>query len=239
MVALSIEEFSTYSKGIEISGVIHWPAQLPAPCIICSHGLFSSKASSKFVAVAEHLAANGFVAVRYDHRGCGESQGRIENTTVSGRIQDLEAVYHYACQQPTINGTFGLMGSSMGGYISFFMAAKHSVFSALVVWATPFEIRRPSKNRQASDLAVLKNKFYTDLTHYRLDDILNTLDRCLILHGQKDELVPVEHANKIYQRLREPKKIDIIAGADHRFSDNHHRQQAIERTVTFFRQYLQ
>jgi alpha-beta hydrolase superfamily lysophospholipase len=238
-MALSIEEFNTSSEGVEISGVIHWPAQLPAPCIICSHGLFSSKASSKFVAVTEHLAANGFVAVRYDHRGCGESQGQIENTTVSGRIQDLEAVYHHARQQPNISDTFALMGSSMGGYISLFMAAKYSVFSALAVWATPFEIRRPSKSRKATDLPVLKNEFYNDLIHYRLGDILNNLNRCLILHGQKDELVPVEHAHKIYQRLREPKTIDIIAGADHRFSDNHHRRQAIERTVTFFRQYLQ
>lgn len=238
-MALSIEEFSTSSEGVEISGVIHWPAQLPAPCIICSHGLFSSKASSKFVAVAEHLAADGFVAVRYDHRGCGESQGQIENTTVSGRIQDLETVYHHARRQPNINDTFALMGSSMGGYISLFMAAKYSVFSALAVWATPFEIRRPSKNRKATDLPVLKNEFYNDLIHYRLDDILSNLNRCLILHGQKDELVPVEHAHKIYQRLREPKTIDIVPGADHRFSDNHHRRQAIERTVAFFRQYLQ
>jgi dipeptidyl aminopeptidase/acylaminoacyl peptidase len=59
------------------------------------------------------------------------------------------------------------------------------------------------------------------------------------LHGQKDEWVPVEQAYNIYQRLREPKTLDIIPGADHRFSDNHRRQQAIERTVTFFRKYLQ
>ena len=235
---MAIEEFTTFSKGIEISGVIHWPALLPAPCIICSHGLFSSKASSKFVAVAEHLAANGFVAVRYDHRGCGQSQGQIENTTVSGRIQDLEAVYDYASRQSAINETFGLMGSSMGGYISLFMAAKYSVFSALAVWATPFEIRRPSKNHKASELAVLKAEFYADLNHYRLGDVLNNVSHCLILHGQKDELVPVDHATQIYQRLREPKTLDIVPGADHRFSDDRHRQQAIERTVTFFRQYL-
>ena len=238
-MALSVEEFITSSEGVEISGVIHWPAQLPAPCIICSHGLFSSKASSKFVAVAEHLAASGFVAVRYDHRGCGESQGKIENTTVGGRIQDLEAVYHYTRQQPHINDTFALMGSSMGGYISLFMAAKHSVFSALVVWATPFEIRRPSKNRTATDMPILKNEFYNDLIHYRLGDILHNLNHCLILHGQKDELVPVEHAHKIYQRLREPKTIDIVPEADHRFSDDRHRRQAIERTVAYFQQHLQ
>ena len=234
-----IEEFTTFSKGFEICGAIHWPAQLPAPCIICSHGLFSSKDSSKFVAVAEHLAANGFVAIRYDHRGCGESQGQIEKTTVTGRIQDLEAVYHYACHQPDINGTFGLMGSSMGGYISLFMSERYSVFSGLAVWATPFEIGRPSKNRKTSDLSVLKNDFYTDLIKYRLGNILNSLNRCLVLHGQKDELVPVEHAYNIYQRLKEPKTLDIIPGADHRFSDNHRRQQAIERTATFFRKYLQ
>ncbi len=236
---MPIEAFTTLSNGFEIFGLIHLPKRYPAPCIICSHGLFSSKDSSKFVAVAEHLATNGFVSIRYDHRGCGASQGRIEETTVTGRIQDLEAVYRYACRRPYINGLFGLMGSSMGGYITLFTAARHSVFRALAVWATPFKIGRPSENRKTSAIPVLKNIFYSDLTRYRLGDVLSNVNCCLVLHGQEDELVPAEHAHKIYQRLREPKTLDIIPGADHRFSEEPHRRQAIELTTTFFRKYLQ
>jgi len=236
---MPIEAFTTLSNGFKICGVIHLPERYPAPCIICSHGLFSSKDSSKFVAVAEHLAAAGFVSIRYDHRGCGASQGRIEETTVSGRIQDLEAVYRYACRQPYINGVFGLMGSSMGGYITLFTAANHSVFRTLVVWATPFKIGRQSGDRKTADMPVLKDVFYSDLIRYRLGDVLSRVNCCLVVHGQEDELVPAEHAHKIYQRLKEPKTLDIVPGADHRFSNQHHRRQAIERTASFFRKYLQ
>jgi len=236
---MSIEAFTTSSNGFEICGVTHLPQRYPAPCIICSHGLFSSKDSSKFVAMAEHLATTGFVSIRYDHRGCGASQGRIEETTVTGRIQDLEAVYRHACRQAYINGIFGLMGSSMGGYITLFMAANHSVFQALAVWATPFKIGRQSGDRETPDMPVLKDAFYSDLTRYRLGDVLSNVNCCLIVHGQEDELVPVEHAHNIYQRLREPKSLDIVPGADHRFSNEHHRRQAIEHTTSFFSKYLQ
>ena len=70
---MDIETFSTQSAGYDIKGVIHWPRRSRAPCVICSHGLFSSKDSPKFIAMTEHLAQEGFAAIRYDHRGCGES----------------------------------------------------------------------------------------------------------------------------------------------------------------------
>lgn len=236
---MRIEALTTISDGFKISGLMHLPGKLPAPCIICSHGLFSSKDSSKFVAMAQHLAAKGFIAIRYDHRGCGASEGQIEKTTVTSRIHDLESVYIHACQQTSyINGRFGLMGSSLGGYISLLAASVHSVFEAVVTWATPFIIRRPSKNHTTSAMAVLNDTFYTDLDRHRLSEILGGLSNCMVLHGQNDELVPVVHAYNIYQNLAEPKRFDILAGADHRFSNEKHRRQAIRCTCAFFRQYL-
>ena len=231
---MKIEAFTTQSEGFKIQGVLHIPDYCPAPCVICSHGLFSSKESAKFIAIANYLAARGFAAIRYDHRGCGESEGKIENTTVTSRLKDLETVYGFAQQHECVNGNFGLLGSSMGGFISLFAAARHSFFKALAIWATPIHISRPKKASKASEHPDLNSCFYDDLNQYQLIEELGRVKRCMVLHGQNDELVPVRHAEQIYAQLAEPKVLHIFQGADHRFSQESDRNRAMRLSADFF-----
>jgi len=235
---MDIEAFSTHSAGYEIKGIIHWPRQSRTPCIICSHGLFSSKDSPKFITMTEHLAQEGLAAIRYDHRGCGESQGRIEDTTVSGRLRDLAAVYDFARRHPRVNGNVGLMGSSMGGYISLFAAARHPAVKPVVIWATPYQLRRKSDETGENPYSPLHKGFSEDLAQYHLRNVLNRVSHCLVVHGQNDELVPVWHAIKIHELLAQPKALEIFAAADHRFSDAGLRAEAIRRSAEFLKRYL-
>jgi dipeptidyl aminopeptidase/acylaminoacyl peptidase len=236
---MQIKAFTTVSDRKTIHGVVHFPEHTPSPCVICSHGLFSSKDSPKFIAIAESLAAEGFVAIRYDHRGCGESEGKIEDTTVSGRLKDLDSIITFANRQFAIDGTLGLLGSSMGGFISLLAAARDNFFKALVAWATPFFLRRTKKDFKETDYPPLKDGFYEDLNKYNLVDVLGKIKYCLLLHGKNDELVPVWHAEKNYEGLSEPKQIEIFTGGDHRFTDAHHRKKAIRLTTEWFKKYLQ
>jgi dipeptidyl aminopeptidase/acylaminoacyl peptidase len=235
---MSIESFTTVSDRKTIHGVVHLPDHIPSPGVICSHGLFSSKDSPKFVAIAEFLAGEGFVAIRYDHRGCGESEGKIEDTTVSGRLRDLESIITYANRHPSIDGTLGLLGSSMGGYISLLAAARDR-FKALAAWATPFYLRRSKKDLKEDGYPYLKDAFYEDLNQYNLVDVLGKIKYCLLLHGQNDELVPVWHAEKNYEGLPEPKRLEIFSGGDHRFTDAQNRRKAIRLSAEWFQKHLQ
>lgn len=233
-----MESFITISEDLKIKGVLHFPEHAAAPCVICSHGLFSSKESAKFIAIAEFLALEGFVAIRYDHRGCGESEGKIEDTTVSGRLKDLESIARFARRHPRINGTIGLLGSSMGGYISLLSAARDHSFKALSVWATPFELRGKKKNFKKDVYPLLKDSFYEDLNRYNLVDVLGKIINCLVLHGQNDELVPVWNGRKIHENLAEPKRLEVFQGGDHRFIDEQNRKQAIQLSVEWLKKYL-
>jgi fermentation-respiration switch protein FrsA (DUF1100 family) len=38
----------------------------------------------------------------------------------------------------------------------------------------------------------------------------------LLVHGDADELIPLEHAYKLYQKAKEPKELKIIPGAQHK-----------------------
>jgi dipeptidyl aminopeptidase/acylaminoacyl peptidase len=59
-----------------------------------------------------------------------------------------------------------------------------------------------------------------------------------VIHGDRDELVPVEQARMIYEYLNEPKKMEIIEGGDHRLTHPDHRERAIETTMRWFERYL-
>ena len=227
------------SEGYKIEGNIHLPVnQQSAPCVICSHGLFSSKESSKFIAMAEQLAGEGFIALRYDHRGCGVSEGKIEETTVSNRLKDLDSILRFVGQRFKTTPRIGLFGSSMGGYISLLKAAQAPLVSSVVVWATPFELGRTRRDYNEDGSPILKESFFEDLSNHSLLDVLGRIKRCFVLHGQKDELVPVSHSNKIYENLADPKKIKIFPRGDHRFTDVTDRKRAMALSVKFFQNYL-
>jgi dipeptidyl aminopeptidase/acylaminoacyl peptidase len=53
----------------------------------------------------------------------------------------------------------------------------------------------------------------------------------LILHGDRDEVVPVEEAHELYGYLPGPKKLSILDGADHRFSDPALMDRALSEAV--------
>jgi dipeptidyl aminopeptidase/acylaminoacyl peptidase len=60
----------------------------------------------------------------------------------------------------------------------------------------------------------------------------------MVIHGEKDELVPVDQAWEIFHSLSGPKEIHIIDGADHRLTDSKHRQRAMDLTAEWFKKYL-
>jgi len=50
---------------------------------------------------------------------------------------------------------------------------------------------------------------------------INWVDRIsprplLVVHGDADELIPLEHASRLYHKAKEPKELKIIPGAKHR-----------------------
>jgi len=227
---------STYSEGKKIYGVIHFPKKVPAPLVIASHGLFSSKESEKFIMLGELFSENGIALLRYDHRGCGESEGDIRETTPTSRLKDLEAVFSFAIAHPLIKGDrIGLLGSSMGGFISIFKASSDPRVRALVLWATPMELR---KHEGSQEEGLLGEGFWQDALRYWAKGAMEKVSRCLILHGEKDEVVPFRHAEELFEAAKEPKRLVSFSEGDHRFSDPGDRKRAAQLSLDWFKTHL-
>jgi dipeptidyl aminopeptidase/acylaminoacyl peptidase len=237
---MKVERVSFSSQGQAIEGVLHFPVSDTEnqPCVIASHGLFSSKDSEKYTALGDRFSQRGMAFFRFDFGGCGESEGRISESTVSDRIEDLNMAIGFVRSHPRIGPGIGLMGSSLGGFISLIMAAEEEDIRAVVTWATPFTLDGLEKKRREGEMASLGEEFFQDIKVHDLTSVLGKVVNCLVIHGDRDELVPVEHARMIYERLKESKKMEIIEGGDHRLIHPDHREKAIETSLGWFERYL-
>jgi alpha/beta superfamily hydrolase len=72
-------------------GILHRPATEPAAAVILCHGMESSKESEKLATLSRQLSEKGIFALRFDFAGSGESEGKFEEMTYSGEVEDLRA----------------------------------------------------------------------------------------------------------------------------------------------------
>ena len=235
---MKVEAVSFENEGEKISGILHLPGTKNFPCVIASHGLLSSKNSEKYIVLGERLAWQGMAMLRFDFRGSGESEGRIEDDTVSRRISDLGSALSFIRTRLGPKIRLGLLGSSLGGYVTLIRASMEKEIRAVVVWATPFHLDGLKSNKGAEGYSLPGEAFFKDLPKHRLLPLLPKVSNGIVIHGEKDELVPVHQAWEIFHGLRDPKEIHTIEGADHRLTEATHRQRAVDLSVAWFEKYL-
>jgi dipeptidyl aminopeptidase/acylaminoacyl peptidase len=235
---MKIEKVSFKSEGCRISGILHLPEKENLPCVITSHGLLSSKDSEKYIALGEQISREGMAMLRFDFRGIGESEGSEEDNTVSKKIADLSAAIDFIRSYPGLGNRIGLLGSSLGGFLSLMKASMDKKIRAIVIWATPLHMDDLGSKKQEEDYPLPPEAFFEDLPKHRLLPLLPKVSNGLVIHGEKDELVALDQALGIFYSLHPPKEIHVIGGADHRLTDPAHRQRAIELSVDWFKKYL-
>ena len=233
-----IEEFQVISGDHTLSAVFTAPDGPGSfPCVVLSHGLVSSKESSKWVYLSELLLARGMVSCRFDYHGCGESGGDISETSLTIRIRDLETILaHLLTRQSVDRSRVAILGSSFGGATALVEAAKNPGIRCVALWATPYML--DAKKDASIDGILFKPLIYEDFSRYDLLAEARKVSRGLVVHGEQDEVVPAFEGKTIYDNLKEPKKFELIRGADHTFTEQAHRERAAELSLTWLERYL-
>ncbi|MBS1238636.1 MAG: Alpha/beta hydrolase family protein [Deltaproteobacteria bacterium] len=207
------------------------------PCVVLSHGLISSKESTKYVAISERFARAGIASCRFDYHGCGDSGGKIEETTLSIRLDNLNAIVEYALRHHGVNpDKVGIIGSSFGGTAGLIKSARDKRIKCLSLWATPYVLAKEGNG--SIDNIFFKDDIYTDFSMYDILSESENISHALVVHGEKDETVPCGEGKKIYERLQQPKHIEIIEKGDHVFSDPSHRERVIDLALNWFDKHL-
>lgn len=87
--------------------------------------------------IADYLTRAGYVVLRYDKRGIGESGGEFSKVVYSDLISDATAALDYLKSLPVVEGSsVGVIGHSEGGLVAQVLASRGMV-DYLVMLATP------------------------------------------------------------------------------------------------------
>lgn len=91
-----------------------------------------------FGQLAGQLAAAGYVVVRYDKRGVGQSGGRPEAATLTEYAEDARAIVNWLAKQKTIDkNRIALVGHSEGAAVALIAASGEKKIKAAVLIAGP------------------------------------------------------------------------------------------------------
>ena len=224
----------TFSVGCRrLVGVLHYPALRRPPVVVGAHGLLGTRNSGKQVALAEACCAAGIAFLRFDHRGCGESDPLPDGSDVlSGRVADLTAAAAWVRANPTLGDDLGLFGSSMGGAACLAASAALAP-TAIVTWAAPVTSNGIDAKRPEAQPRPGWRFQPFDLTH-RLSGVRSIC----VAHGDRDAVVPVDHARVIYAGVDNPKRLAIYPDTGHRMSRPTHHHRFSSETVAWFKRFL-
>jgi len=244
-----LDRISFFSDNFKISGNLSL-SNRNGPCIICLHGLDGNKDNSKWLTLSSKLVENGYSCLRFNFRGCGEgvekSEGNFEDLSLTGRIQDYKSAIDFLEKTEKVDSNrIGSIGSSFGGVVA--IVSKDSRIKAITSISSPAKVPQFQEAiipREVGDYYILpsgrrfRKSFYSDLKKYNILDSVKNSSSLLVLHGNSDEIVSYSHAEKIFKYASEPKRLEIINGADHFFSDKNHLNIAINFILEWFNKYI-
>ena len=230
---LTVERFNLRVDGVEVVGVLHLPPTGPAPCVVACHGMGASKDSDKYLLLGRDFPEAGLALARFDFRGSGESGGLYRDATIASRIADLEAVLEHLARDSALDGRFGLLGSSLGGFVAFWVASRHRRIMPVVTWNAPANLASLASSKGA-DVTSPGAALVAEVRAGRHVDAPAGASHVLVVQGQADDVVPPGHAEILFERAREPRELCLLPGADHRLSDPLHRLEAVKRSRDWF-----
>ena len=231
-----VKEITFMCDGLELAATLHLPAVKRPPVVIGCHGLFSDRNSPKQIALARECNRQNLGFLRIDHRGCGDSQGDFNAvTTLEARCRDLIEAIELMKTRYGIGDRIGLFGSSMGGAVSLAVAGKLGL-APIVTVAAPImsrHIQDTGQPPQAPHHGGLQ--FDTQKNSFDITNTLSGISNILIFHGERDNVVPPDHAREIFQSAGDPKKLIIQKDGDHRMSNPAHQQEFVREASLWFK----
>jgi uncharacterized protein len=234
--------FTLKVDNLNLPGEVYFPGttRKPCPALCLCHGIPSGQPSSSddtgYPGLAERFCAAGFVTLIFSFRGAGEAQGNLD---MLGWTRDLKAAIDYLSSLDEVDKSrLCLLGSSAGAAVSVYVAANEPRISSLVTLACPAEFGFLTDKQRAEatidhfrSIGVIRDADFPPslddwLAGFGTVSPLKWIDKIspcplLLIHGDKDDLVPVEHARKLFEKAGEPKELIIIPGAGHRLRLEH------------------
>ena len=139
------EEVVYSGKGLQYGGTITIPqgkGDFPAVLLITGSGQQDRDETilnhKPFAVLADALTRDGFIVLRVDDRGVGNSTGNFQNSTTADFVTDVNASIEYLKTRKEVDDKkIGLLGHSEGGIIAPVVASQRKDIDFIVLMAAP------------------------------------------------------------------------------------------------------
>jgi pimeloyl-ACP methyl ester carboxylesterase len=140
------EQVKIPANGFSLAGTLSKPANAvakPLPAVVLIGGSGNADRDELafgipiFGQLAGTIADGGFVVLRFDKRGIGQSGGRLESASFGDFSDDLRAAVRFLSERKDVDPKrIAVVGHSEGGAVAMIAAAKDKRIAALVLVAT-------------------------------------------------------------------------------------------------------
>lgn len=232
---MEVQTVGLRSDGLELAGELFVPkGNRPLPTLCICHGIPAVPHDPKdkgYAALARGFSDAGFLTLIFNFRGAGKSQGNLD---LLGWSHDLEAAIDFLCALEQADKTrLFVLGFSGGAAVATHRAALDLRISAVAACACPADFRSLASEETSADcirhfrnIGVIRDTDFPAsiemwLSGFQAVSPIRSVDKVsprplLLVHGDADEVVPLEHAHKLYRKAGEPKELLIIPGARHK-----------------------
>ncbi len=234
------EKVEVPGHGVTLGGYFFQPRAgvAPHPAVILLHG-FASHAHA-MAGLARAASANGYAALALSLRGWLGSEG--ENDQGLRQPLDVLAAIDWLAKRPMVDAhRIGLVGASMGGQVALLTAAHKPPIRAVASYFAPTDLARW---REANPFI---RDYLDDLCGPEGLPVRSPLLRVaqvdvpvLLIHGDRDENVPVQQTLAMAESLKgHGKDVEtlILAGATHYFTEQEYGI-ALRKLFEFLRRNL-
>jgi pimeloyl-ACP methyl ester carboxylesterase len=216
------------ADGVRLAG---WYFEAKPPrtgiTILVLHGRYGTLPG--YVPDAEAMRRRGFNVLLFNFRGFGMSDGVTVSEATLDR--DAAAALHYLTKERGIEPhSIALVGASSGAPIASNLAAR-APCRAIAIVSGIASAKRQMQHARPWVPAII------------LDHLSNPLDaiamisraKCpvLVIHAANDSVVPLAHAQEVYDAARPPKRLLVVPGTGHGFDDAS-RSIYLEEMAAFF-----
>ncbi len=121
------EIISFNSDGLKLSAILHIPDDIQPgerrPAFIVLHGFGSNKNAGNVLGPVHLLGKLGYITLRFDMRGCGDSEGEPGRLICLEQVADTQSALSYLLDHPRVQpGRVALLGSSFGAAVALYTA---------------------------------------------------------------------------------------------------------------------
>lgn len=232
-------------KGYTLSATLILPQKSTEklPGVVFYHGMVS-KSKPRYVERGQQLAEKGIASFCFDFRGCGESDGKLGDLSLSDWLNDALLAFDFFIKKQCINkNRIGIAGKSFGGYMSALVCTQRAVKSMVLQAPGLYDDAWFGKKFSWNDEFMQQRQEYRKSSQvfnnravYAIQEFKNPL---LIIASEFDVICPRSAVEGLYDRAGSAtKEFHIIKGADHALRDEKYNAEYTNLMINWFQKTL-